>query len=82
MFRGSSNVVTFVILVAALIVLWITWPALPTVYSAWPMVIGIVVAASPRLINEWQRGVLLRLGKFRRVLHPGINWGSPGWTRS
>ena len=34
-----------------------------------------------RLLKEWERGVLLRLGRFQRVLGPGINWTFPGFDR-
>lgn len=40
---------------------------------------GLFLSASPRMIREWERGVLLRLGKFRRVLFPGIVWIIPGF---
>ena len=39
--------------------------------------VGSLFAMSPRLINEWERSVLLRLGKFKRVLDPGISWVIP-----
>ncbi len=42
---------------------------------------GIYVSLSPRLLKEWERGVLLRLGRFQRVLGPGINWTFPGFDR-
>jgi len=29
------------------------------------VIVGLLVTASPRLINDWERGVLLRLGKFK-----------------
>src|SRR5688572_32954141 len=44
-------------------------------------VFGIYVGFSPRLLKEWERGVLLRLGRFQRVLGPGINWTFPGFER-
>jgi regulator of protease activity HflC (stomatin/prohibitin superfamily) len=42
------------------------------------LVVGIVCAASPRIVLEWEKGVLLRLGKFSRVLDAGIVWIIPG----
>jgi len=30
------------------------------------------------MVNEWDRCILLRLGKFSRILHPGILWVWPG----
>ncbi|MEE8526502.1 MAG: SPFH domain-containing protein, partial [Thermoanaerobaculia bacterium] len=32
-------------------------------------------------MEQWERGVLLRLGRFRRVLRPGISWVVPGVDR-
>ena len=39
---------------------------------------GVCFAASPRLVRDWERGILLRLGKFDRVLQPGVSWVIPG----
>jgi regulator of protease activity HflC (stomatin/prohibitin superfamily) len=39
---------------------------------------GVYVSGSPRIINEWERGVLMRLGRFHRVVEPGIVWVLPG----
>lgn len=44
-------------------------------------VLGIYGSLSPRMLKEWERGVLLRLGRFRRILRPGINWTFPGFDR-
>ena len=41
-------------------------------------VVGLYLAASPRIVQEWERGVLLRLGRFQSVLAPGIAWVIPG----
>ena len=38
----------------------------------------LFLAASPRQISEWQRGIKLRFGKFHGVLEPGISWVIPG----
>jgi regulator of protease activity HflC (stomatin/prohibitin superfamily) len=44
-------------------------------------VLGLYLSFAPRLLKEWERGVLLRLGRFQRVLQPGINWTFPGFDR-
>ena len=49
-----------------------------TLLSVCILVCGLILAASPRMLNEWDRGVLLRLGKFNRILPPGIAWIIPG----
>jgi regulator of protease activity HflC (stomatin/prohibitin superfamily) len=33
---------------------------------------------SPRIVNQWDRGILLRFGRFQRILEPGIVWIIPG----
>ena len=44
-------------------------------------VLGCYVSFSPRMLQEWERGVLLRLGRFSKVLGPGMNWTFPGFDR-
>ena len=43
--------------------------------------VGVYAALSPRMMREWERGVLLRLGRFKKILGPGINWTFPGFDR-
>ncbi|MEJ2640651.1 MAG: slipin family protein [Desulfosarcinaceae bacterium] len=79
MFEGSKNIVSGVIL-------FITVALVATFYFLGfslkvriiTIVIGMICAASPRIVLEWEKGVLLRLGKFSRVLEPGIVWIIPG----
>ncbi len=42
------------------------------------VLLGFYLFLSPRQINEWDRGIVLRLGKFQRVLKPGVSWVIPG----
>ncbi len=45
----------------------------------------LVIARSLRVAAEWQRAVVLRLGRFHRVKGPGIYLvypASTGWRRS
>ncbi|GBC98845.1 Modulator of FtsH protease HflC [bacterium HR17] len=37
----------------------------------------LLVSQSVRIVQEWERGVVLRLGKFNRVLSPGIQFIIP-----
>jgi len=79
MLRGSLNTIAFV-LVAITVGAGIALAVLgfhTAVVSA-TVAIGLLLAASPRQITEWERGVLLRLGKFQRTLDPGIVWVVPG----
>jgi len=79
--KGSPNVITVVILVVTGVIAFGLGYGLEA--HAWVVtlviVAGAMASASPRVvIQEWERGVLLRLGKFRRVLDPGVAWVIPG----
>ena len=79
MFNGGQNVITAAILIltaaGAAAGFLFTEQLEATVAGA---LLGLYLSASPRLIREWERGVLLRLGRFHRVLGPGIAWVIPG----
>jgi len=45
------------------------------------LLLGLYAVFSPRIVNQWDRGILLRLGRFQRVLEPGIVWILPGIDR-
>ncbi len=80
MIKGTPNVVTFVILAVTGLAgfgaaYWMRAEAWLIILIA---AVGVLLSASPRQIQEWEHSVLLRLGKFRRVLEPGITWIIPG----
>jgi regulator of protease activity HflC (stomatin/prohibitin superfamily) len=79
MFKGTKNIVSGII---ALITLAVVVSAYSLNLSSKVIIILVVVgtvsALSPRIVLEWEKGVLLRLGKFTRVLAPGIVWILPG----
>jgi len=79
--KGRGNPVANLIMLGAAIVAFVVWLAAGTVVAVPVFAIGIYVGLSPRLLKEWERGVLLRLGRFQRVLGPGINWTFPGFDR-
>ncbi len=77
--KGSPNFVTFLVLVAtggAAAACYIKWERVE--WTMGVILLGIYLSASPRVVNEWERGVLLLLGRFNRVLPPGISWVIPG----
>jgi len=41
------------------------------------LVIGIVLAQSPKVAKQWERGVVLRLGKYIGLRGPGLFWVVP-----
>ena len=40
-------------------------------------ILGSLATHSPRMVNEWERSILLRLGQYKRTLKPGISWVIP-----
>ena len=79
MFDGSKNIVALTLFILTLVATVLTSYLKCSWYlSVSVVVIGTLLSRSPRIILEWERGVLLRLGHFRRVLHPGIVWVIPG----
>ena len=41
------------------------------------MVVGLVVMQSPKIAQQWERGVVLRLGRFVGLRGPGLFWIVP-----
>jgi len=78
MFRGSDNVISLLILVATGVATAVSAAAELTVWWV-PLVVGLILALSPRQVREWERGILLRIGRFKRTLQPGISWVMPGF---
>ena len=80
MMRGSWNVFTLALLASAASIaaatFFTTGSIVATVVVA---LLGIVAALSPRQFEQWERAVLLRLGRFKTILGPGITWIVPGF---
>jgi regulator of protease activity HflC (stomatin/prohibitin superfamily) len=49
--------------------------------TPWPIIVGVVVGItamqSPRMANQWERAVVLRLGKYVGLRGPGLFWIVP-----
>jgi regulator of protease activity HflC (stomatin/prohibitin superfamily) len=41
-------------------------------------VLGLIAAASPKVAKQWERAVVLRLGKYQGLQGPGLFWIVPG----
>lgn len=79
MFKGSKNIVSGIIASITIgVVAVVYYLGLPLQVRIMIIGLGMICAASPRIVLEWEKGVLLRLGKFSRVLEPGIVWILPG----
>ena len=79
--KGRGNPIANLIMLAAAILAFVVWIVAGAFVAAPILAIGLYAGLSPRLLKEWERGVLLRLGRFQRVLGPGINWTFPGFDR-
>jgi regulator of protease activity HflC (stomatin/prohibitin superfamily) len=79
--KGRFNPIANIILALCAILGTWTWMAGGPGIGALVAVVGAYASLSPRLLKEWERGVLLRLGRFETILHPGINWTFPGFDR-
>jgi len=40
-----------------------------------------IAALSPRVLSQWEKGIILRLGKFNRIIGPGLYWIIPLFER-
>jgi len=38
---------------------------------------GVLFSLSPQLVSEWEKSVVLRFGKFNRLIGPGLFWVIP-----
>jgi regulator of protease activity HflC (stomatin/prohibitin superfamily) len=79
--KGRGNPIANLIVLATAILAFGSWRAAGPVMAVAISVLGVYASLSPRLLKEWERGVLLRLGRFTRVLGPGISWTFPGFDR-
>ena len=59
-------------LVAAGLFAWCLWPVNEAVALIGGAVVGLVLASSVRIAPQWERVVVLRLGKFHRICGPGL----------
>ncbi len=42
------------------------------------VIIGMIMSASPKVAKQWERGIVLRLGRFVGLRGPGLFWVIPG----
>jgi regulator of protease activity HflC (stomatin/prohibitin superfamily) len=76
--QGRLNVVAVFILIVTLLVGIITTAS--TQNLAWliiAIVVGLFLAQSPKIAKQWERAVVLRLGKYTGLHGPGLFWITP-----
>jgi hypothetical protein len=72
------NVVAIVILLASILpgTVWLLATGGPSPLVA-SIVIGLVLMQSPQVAQQWERAVILRLGRFIGLRGPGLFWIVP-----
>jgi regulator of protease activity HflC (stomatin/prohibitin superfamily) len=73
------NVIALAVLFASVVTgLLLTWAMggnpVPSIAA---VIIGIVLMQSPRVAQQWERAVVLRLGRFNGLHGPGVFWMIP-----
>ena len=79
MLIGSANIIALLLFLIAAGLTGLMALLMPN--SPWPIAVGVaglLISASPRIVYEWERSILLRLGKYKKVITPGITWIIPG----
>ena len=72
------NVISFGVLILALVLAVVAADqAESLVIPAGILLAGIVLMLSPRVAKQWERGVVLRLGRFVGLRGPGLFWVVP-----
>jgi regulator of protease activity HflC (stomatin/prohibitin superfamily) len=73
-----SNIVAILILLVSIaiggLLTWSTANPIPVIVST---LIGVVLMQSPRVAQQWERAVVLRLGRFVGLRGPGLFWIVP-----
>jgi regulator of protease activity HflC (stomatin/prohibitin superfamily) len=81
-FNADSNIrINFVSIIVFLL---ISVPGIIySVLAKWPLIgiIAVIVAwlfsLSPKIAKQWEKGIILRFGKFERLIGPGLYWIFP-----
>src|SRR6186997_632801 len=75
---AGVNVVAVVILLAALGIgaaaAWGTGSPIPFIVMA---IAGLIAMQAPKVAQQWERAIILRLGRFQAMRGPGLFWVMP-----
>jgi regulator of protease activity HflC (stomatin/prohibitin superfamily) len=74
--RANVVSVTIVLIAAAVGISGTVKAQNPVPLFLW-LVIGLLLAQSPKVAKQWERAVVLRLGKYRGLKGPGLFWVVP-----
>src|SRR5919206_2963852 len=76
--QGRVNVVAVFILLVALVIGFVMTAAAqnPGWLLVWAL-LGVILAQSPKIAKQWERAVVLRLGRYTGLRGPGLFWITP-----
>src|SRR6185369_6987898 len=69
-----SAVVFLVPLLAGALTTWLTFNPVGVIVG---LLLGLLLAQAPRIARQWERAVVLRLGKYVGLRGPGLFWIVP-----
>ena len=76
--QGRVNVVSvFILLVAIVVGLVMTATAQNPGWLLIWVLLGVVLAQSPKIAKQWERAIVLRLGRYTGLRGPGLFWITP-----
>jgi regulator of protease activity HflC (stomatin/prohibitin superfamily) len=75
--RGPNVVALLCLLTPIMVGAYFTWSWRDWRFASLGTVIGVLACLSPRVARQWERGVVLRLGKYVGLRGPGLFWIMP-----
>jgi regulator of protease activity HflC (stomatin/prohibitin superfamily) len=77
-FQARVNVISFLVLLSSFAVgIVLTLLTKNPVFAIVFMILGPILMQSPKVAKQWEKGVVLRLGKFVGLRGPGLFWIVP-----
>jgi regulator of protease activity HflC (stomatin/prohibitin superfamily) len=72
------NIVSLIVFVIVCVVGGVAYAISPTwQIPAVLLPLALLLSFSPRILDQWERGVVLRLGRFEKQIGPGLFWIIP-----
>jgi len=75
--RAPNIVAIFLLLASILTGVGFTLMARSPYPAIGGLLVGLIVMQSPRIAQQWERGIVLRLGRFHSMRGPGLFWVVP-----
>jgi regulator of protease activity HflC (stomatin/prohibitin superfamily) len=75
--RAPNIIAIFLLLASILTGVGFTLMARSPYPAIGGLLVGLIVMQSPRIAQQWERGIVLRLGRFHSMRGPGLFWVVP-----